>query len=175
MRAKLIADAASAKIPLAALDPTSPWFGDMDSAVGEALKRLALQGNAEQAGVVFQNPQGQYAYSIPLTMRSRDEFILNAKNGKEHKLAGIWHTHPSDHKSEDAARYFSPQDIEVATRLNLPSYIKFLETNMLRRYEPGKTRTFSRKITGQLKPAKVSEGDEVVLIPPQLFANEVAP
>lgn len=174
MRARLIAEAAKMKIPLAALDPTSPWMVDMDTAVSEALKRIEASQNAEHAGVIYQNPDGQYAYSIPLAMRLRDEFSLNVQPTKDRKLVAIWHRHPNDSKQDDSL-LFSPDDLNVADKLNLPSYIHFLGDNTLRSYTPKKTKTFSKRMPGTMMPVRVSRGDDVVLVPPQLFAQESAP
>lgn len=170
LREKLIGDALKQRIPMAAIDPTSPWMPDLDSAVAEAIKRAQLQNKTETAGVIFQNPDGMYAYSIPLTMKIRDEFALQAQSGKDRKLAAIWHSHPGDTKGDDST-VFSPNDITRADQLKLPSYIQFMVDGKLRSYTPGKTKTFSKYFAGNRVPAKVSLGDDVVLVPRQLMAE----
>lgn len=175
LRAQLIAEANAVKgsqLPVAALDPTSPWMPDMDMAVAEALKRIAENPNAEQAGVIFQNPEGMYAYSIPLTMRSRDNFALNAQSSADRRLSGMWHIHPGDHAGDDST-LFSPNDVEVANKLGLPSYVQFQANGKLRRYTPKQTKTFTKRMPGSMQPVRVSLGDEVVFIPRELFAESV--
>lgn len=140
--------------------------------MGRAIELLKLQQNAEQAGAIFQNPQGLYGYSRPITMQDRDNFAFDVKSGAEQKLAAFWHTHPSDMRGDDSG-FFSPNDLDVANKLDIPSYIKFLADGSLRRYTPKKTRTLTRRVAGSMASIRVSRGDEVVLIPPQLFAQEI--
>lgn len=156
------------------LDPESQWVPDLDTAVSQALARLKLQQNAEQAGAIFQNTAGLYGYSLPITMRDRDNFAFDVKSGGDQKLAAFWHTHPADMRGDDSG-FFSPNDLSVANQLNIPSYIKFLADGSLRRYTPKKTHTLTRRVAGSMTPIRVSRGDEVILIPPQLFAQEPAP
>lgn len=146
----------------------------MDMAVAAAIKRLKIQQNAEQAGAIFQNPEGLYAYSLPVTMRDRDNFAFDVHNSAERKLAAFWHTHPPDMGGDDSG-FFSPNDLNVANQLNIPSYIQFLADNSLRRYIPKKTRTFTRRVAGSMAPIRVSRGDEVILVPNQLFAENTPP
>ena len=169
LREQMITAAARSKTPTAALDPTSPWLPDLDTAVMEAIKHSGSVANNEQSGVIFKNADGHYAYSIPLTSARQDDFALRAQVAKGHTLAAIWHSHPGE---DDLAGYFSPQDLNIANKLNLPSYIRFNKEGVVRRYTPGKSATTSvNKGTGKYDNVKVSRGDPVVALPAQMYGE----
>lgn len=167
LRAQMIAAATQSKQPTVVLDPTSPWMSDIDTAVTEAIKRSGKIAENEQSGVIFKNADGQYAYSIPLTSARQDDFALRAQVQKGHTLAAIWHSHPGE---DDLSRYFSPQDLAMADKLKLPSYIRFNQDGAVRRYMPGKSAvTRINKGTGQFDSVKVSRGDPVTALPLQMY------
>jgi len=172
MREQLIAAALKADKPVAALDPTSPWLPDLDTAVNEAIKRSGKIASNEQSGVIFKNADGHYAYSIPLTSARQDDFALRAQLAKGQSLAAIWHSHPGD---DELATYFSPHDLEMADKLGIPSYVRFNSDGSIRSYTPGKTKTSYVSAPGdRVSRLKVARGDQVIALPMKLFA-EVPP
>lgn len=170
MRAQLIAAALKEKMPQAALDPTSPWLPDLDSAVNEAIKRSGAIANNEQSGVVFKNADGHFAYSIPLTSARQDDFALRAQIPEGMSLAGIWHSHPGN---DELAGFFSPADLDMADKLNVPSYIRFNKDGAIRSYTPGKTKTLRRSLYDPATTSRVTRGDVVTALPAQLYAENV--
>lgn len=173
LRAQLIAAAANQPKPIAALDPTSPWLPDLDTAVNEAIKRSGKMTDGEQSGVVIRNADGHYAYSIPLTSARQDDFALRAQVAKGQQLAAIWHSHPGN---DQTAGYFSPQDISMADQLKIPSYIRFNSDGSVRRYMPGKTKLNQVISAGpsRLDTARVTRGDVVTALPQQLYAENAS-
>jgi hypothetical protein len=169
LREQLIAASAKDKLPAAALDPTSPWLPDLEAAVNEAIRRSGKIANNEQSGVIFRNADGHFAYSIPLTSVRQDDFALRAPLAQGQSIAAIWHSHPG---ADELAGYFSPHDLEMADKLNVPSYIRFNSDGSIRSYTPGKTKTKSI-VTGadRFATTKVARGDPVTALPPQLYAE----
>lgn len=171
LRAQLIAAALKEKMPAAALDPTSPWLPDLDSAVHEAIKRSGAIADNEQSGIIYKNTDGQFAYSIPLTSARQDDFALRAQIPQGQALAAIWHSHPG---KDSLAGYFSPHDIEMATKLNVPSYIRFNSDGSIRSFTPGKTKLSSVKTgSGAFDSVRTTRGDAVLAIPAQMYAENI--
>lgn len=169
LRAQLMEAAAKDKMPMASLDPTSPWLPDLDTAVNEAIKRSGAITRNEQSGVVIKNADGHFAYSIPLTSVRHDDFALRAQLAQGQALAAIWHSHPGN---DQLAGYFSPHDLEMADKLKVPSYIRFNADGSIRSYTPGKTRTKSIEAgNGPFNVMKVARGDTVTALPSQLYAE----
>lgn len=160
-RAALMAQIASTMVPKASLDPTSPMYGTTDEAAKAAFGRLT-PGDLEQAGVIYQMPDGKYAYSIPTTQQQRDHFELRASTGDSQKLAAIFHTHPGD---DTNAQYFSPNDIAIAKQLAVPSYVQFLKDGSMRSYTAGKTPTSMMTVPNSRQFMKIARGDPLVLPP----------
>lgn len=168
LREQLIAAAAKDKLPIAHLDPTSPWLPDLDSAVNEAIKRSGKTAENEQSGIIVRGPDG-YAYSIPLTSARHDDFALRAQLAKGQSLAALWHSHPGN---DNLAGYFSPHDLAMADQLKVPSYIRFNSDGSIRSYTPGKTKLQSVNTgTGRFDTQKVARGDPITALPAQLYAE----
>lgn len=166
MRQQLMDAASKDKMPVAALDPTSPWLPDLDAAVNEAIKRSGKITANEQSGVVIKNADGHFAYSIPLTSVRQDDFALRARLAQGQSLAAIWHSHPGN---DELAGYFSPHDLEMADKLNVPSYVRFNSDGSIRSYTPGKTKTRRMSVADAF--LKVAHGDPVTALPAQLYAE----
>jgi len=161
-RAALMAQIASTMVPRASLDPTSPMYGTTDEAASAAFGRLT-PGDLEQAGVIYQMSDGKYAYSIPTTQNQHDHFALRAATGNRQKLSAIYHTHPG---TDVNGQYFSPNDIEIAKQLAVPSYVQFLKDGSIRSFTTGKTKTQSLSTDGnRFAMTRVAHGDPLVLPP----------
>lgn len=158
-RAKLMAEIAGVMTPKAALDPTSPFFDSLDEAANAAFGRLP-PGSVEQAGVLYKNTAGKFGYSIP-TSQKDESFKLRAVNTPEQTLAGIFHTHPG---TDSLGQVFSPNDIQIAQQLTMPSYVQFMKDGSIRSFTPGKTRTSDMMVSGTRE--RVAKGDPLVLHAP---------
>lgn len=138
------------------LDPTAQWHPDINLAAIEALDRLVTVDRSEQAGVILRNKgNGLYSYSVPVP-GTHDNFSLRARFGPDHELAGIYHTHPPDSTAQ-----FSPGDIETAEKLRAISFIKWVTSGDIRRFDPASTRTKKERIPGKAFSRRVSAGDPV--------------
>lgn len=157
LRAQLIAAAAAAKIPLAAPDPTAAPVNSLDAAALAFKNQLDPRGHTEQAGVFYGTPSG-YQSSIPVTQREHDQFALRAQIPKGDTLGAIFHNHPGD---DDRAGFFSPEDIQTATQLKVPSYVMF-QNGSIRKFVPGTTKTHNMRFPGDRFDTKVADGDPVV-------------
>jgi hypothetical protein len=92
----------------------------------------------EQAAVIFKRPDGSHVYSTVAPQVTHDTFALRAQMPKGYTLSGIVHSHPG---TDGDAYKFSPNDLDVANKLGVPSYIRFLGNNQMRKYVPGSTKT----------------------------------
>lgn len=154
-RATLMATALKQKLPLAVLDPTCQWTDNKDQAAITALTNAGQVSNTrETGGAIFQNQQGQYCYSIPVSGNSpqAEHFQLRAQSTPEQKVVGVYHTHPGG--GGDNAAQFSPDDVNVANQLKMQSYIQALKSGVVKRYDPAtdKPRGADRPSAGQLVP-----------------------
>lgn len=138
-------------------------YDDLPSAARAALRGIkAIDG--EQAGAILKDPSGKYYATTPITSAQHDHFDFGVGVQKGWSLAGIYHTHPGN---DDAGQYFSPDDLNVAHQLNVPSYIRFLKDDSIRSYTPGKTATSRMQYDGSPFGLKVARGDPVPDPPPQ--------
>lgn len=119
----------------------------------------------EHAGVVLKGPDGKY-YHTGMMPAQEEHFGLTVQAGKGWSLAGIYHTHPYH---DEMSQYFSPNDIDVANQLNVPSFIRFGQENAIRQFIPKKTPTFNASDDGDLAGAvNVSRGAHVDCPVPQV-------
>ena len=139
-RAAMIAAALKQQVPTAALDPTCVWQPSKDQAAITGLNNAAQQGNKlENGGAIFQNGDGQYCYSIPVSSKQGEHIQFNVTPPTGTKLAAIYHTHPDGLDSGS----FSPDDVDTANKLKMTSYIKALKSGAIKRFDPGVTPTRS--------------------------------
>lgn len=145
-------------MPVVVPDPKSPEFDTQHAAARALADAFAAAGNAETAGVLYKNTAGKFVYSTTMP-GTGDKFELRVGMPKGHTLAGIVHSHPSD---EPSSQVFSPDDINVAETLKVPSYVRFLHDSTTRVYSPGQTKTQRMTMPGYAKfPVKVAAGDDV--------------
>lgn len=142
------------------VDPKSEAFEDADASAHAVLSGLG-DDSQEQAGVILVSPDGRYHYTTPTTSHQHDNFEVRVALQKGWKIAGIYHTHPG---KDDDGQVFSPQDLEMAAKLNVPSYIRFLKDGSIRKYIPGQTSTQNKPQGKFIR--KVATGD--TLPPPQV-------
>lgn len=143
---------------LVTLDTNSPSFKTAGGAAAAVSKDFALTKDSEQAAVVIRRPDGTYGYSTVAPQQTHDSFALRAGIPKEYSLAGIVHSHPG---TDAIAGVFSPQDLQVAESLKVPSFIRFNNDNSLRQYVPGTTKTQQTFIDGSKFGVKSALGDPV--------------
>jgi hypothetical protein len=106
-----------------------------DEALGEALSAIVKQDHLysnEYATAIIKTASG-YMFA-PLTKGDDDSFTLRVSLHKGDKLVALLHSHPGDNKSTEI---FSRNDVEVATKMNLPSYIYIVKSKQVKEYIPG--------------------------------------
>lgn len=156
-RQQLLAQALKDKVPLAALDPTSGTYDDLDSAAQAFYAGIGPHDiKSEEAGLLYSDADGKYHYSIP-TAQQDDSFRLRAQQSAAQKLAGIFHTHPG---ADRDGQVFSPNDVAAANQLKVPSYIYFENAHDLRKFVPGVSKTHPMTIAGRIGE-RVADGDPV--------------
>lgn len=89
----------------------------------------------EHAGVIMSEADGSY-FASPAVTGKDDTFTLHIKIYAGQHVAAIYHTHPGCTHS-DESKFFSPQDIDMANALHVPSYIAVLTNGQVLRYTPG--------------------------------------
>src|SRR5688572_14532704 len=95
-------------------------FLTSDEAALHALHGIAEQ-NYEVGGVILRDQGGRYTYTVPSGNRKTRTFELRVKTAPGEILAAIYHTHPSDGIGDTNNEYFSPNDVEAADWLKVPS------------------------------------------------------
>lgn len=144
-------------LPTATVDPNDTGQGDLDTSAWSVLHGVG-DADQESAGLIMQHPNGQYFYTAPIPSQQHDHFALRAAVQKGWKIAGIYHTHPGN---DADGQLFSPDDLQMATQLKVPSYIKFMKDGAIRKYIPGQTASENMPAPGNKFPRKVAPGDPV--------------
>ena len=138
------------------VDPNSPAFSDTHAAARAIGNNFSDKGG-EQAAAIIKGTDGQYRYttSVPGT---QDNFSMHVGLRQGESLAGIMHSHPG---TDNDAKVFSPNDIDTANQLKVPSYVQFSgQNNAIRMYTPGVTKTRSVPSQGyQAGNMQVADGD----------------
>lgn len=137
------------------LDPNSPVFQTPDAAA-DAISQ-GFKGKNEQAAAIIKRPDGTYGYSTVTPPQTETNFALRLQLPQGHALAGIVHNHPG---TDSAGQVFSPDDINVANQLKVPSFIRFNKDSSIRQYIPGVTAT-QRVVGGD----KTALGDPIAATP----------
>lgn len=141
-----------------------PAFDSLDQAAHEVSKDFGKLPKVEQSAALFKREDGKYIYSAAVTNSDHDNFGMRVQFPKGMTLAGIVHSHPGE---DDLGQYFSPNDIDIANQLKVPSYIRFLRDDSIRRYTPGQTATTNLRGYG----THVAQGDALNLPSPAAVAN----
>ncbi len=141
------------------IDPDSPTCGSTDECATALSQKFGGDSKSllETAGAVLQAPDGSYRYSTSVGGKD-DSFQFSAMLPKGYKLAALVHTHPG---ADADGQVFSPNDLKTAQSLKIPSYVRFLNDNSFRRYQPGQTPTQNMNIHGSHFASKVAKGDPV--------------
>ena len=129
------------------------FFSSPDEAAINALNKIA-EKKYETGGILYSEGDKFYA-SEPQGQKKAGQFQAKVSIPAGAKLAGIYHTHPGRQDDSDA-ELFSTDDVDVANRMKMQSYIRALDSGNIRRYDPGKSRTRPLSRTDR---RTVSEGE----------------
>jgi Domain of unknown function (DUF4329) len=108
-------------------------------AAESACESMSWHSGNEFGGVLLER-DGRYVYSIAQTSGLASHLDIRASFTSEYKLVGLYHTHPQGFDGE-VTRWFSVEDVRVATTLRVPSYIGIEYEHDVRKFIPGATRT----------------------------------
>lgn len=126
---------------------TDTCFPSTDAAAISALRAaLPLSETTERAGAVVRD--GSCYRITTLIEGERDRFAMNLVKPRSAKLAAIFHTHPPAEHDER----FSPEDVQAAAALRVPSYIGIVRDGSIRRLDDAKVLRFSRSAMGHQTP-----------------------
>lgn len=127
--------------PVAKLDPTCVWSPDMDRQAMTVFAQLPAS-QREQAFAIYKRngPQGLAEYCYSVAVQGKGENFEFATDPAAGRLAGLGHTHP-DNKDHPDAGTFSPNDVQTAKQLKLPSYIADVASGDVKRFDPNSSKT----------------------------------
>jgi hypothetical protein len=151
------------------LDPTSQPYETADqaaTALADNFKSKKTPG-LETAGFVLKDVDGKFRYSTYVG-GTDDHFEFAAQLPRGYSLAAIVHAHPG---KDAAGQVFSPDDLEMADKLKIPSYVRFLNDGSTRSYTPGKT-AMQNMPSGRFV-RKVARGDDLALPADKPIAPQV--
>ena len=146
------------QLPAVMLDPQSPVFKTRDAAANAVSVDFAKYPN-EQAAVVIKRPDGTFGYSTKVS-QADEGFAMRALLPKGFSLAATVHSHPG---TDDRGQVFSPDDLQTATQLGVPSFVRFAKDNSIRQYVPGQTKTQKTDLYGS--SVKTAVGDPTSACP----------
>lgn len=110
---------------------------DVVSALAVAsFQQMDLSDTHEQARVIVRTAEGGY-YATPVSRQQEGSFRLHVLLRPGETLAAILHTHPGTGVIWDRSGEFSPDDVDTATRLRIPSYVFFAKLQQVRVFVPG--------------------------------------
>ena len=133
-------------------------YDSVQEAARATLRGIKGKDLQEHAGVILKDPSGKYYATDPTLSAEHDQFSLKVQLQNGWSVAGVYHTHPGQ---DEFGQYFSPNDINVANQLKVPSYIRFLKDDSIRSYTPGQTVTRRMDYPGSAFGVKVAKGDPV--------------
>jgi hypothetical protein len=153
------------------VDPDSPAFDSLDEAAKALSAKFDKKSGFENAGMLYKDSAGKFRYSNTLPGRN-DQFEMHVLIPKGHTLAAIVHSHPG---ADADGQVFSPDDVDMAHRLNLPSYVNFLKDDSVRKYVPGVTPTRAYTTNNSRIPRRVADGDPLEQQPQPAQTAQAAP
>jgi proteasome lid subunit RPN8/RPN11 len=113
------------------------FYSSADEAAVAALNKI-LENKYELGGVISQAGDRFYA-SDPMGDKKSATFTARVMIPKGEKPVGLYHSHPG--AEGEQADLFSADDVDVANRMKMLSYIKILNSGDVKKYEPGRTKT----------------------------------
>lgn len=108
---------------------------DAAAAAQAAVQKQKDSSAFEFVSVIFEDPDtGKFSFTTPKKGK-KGEFRISV-NIPKGSLRGIFHNHPptNNELDEDLQRFFSPDDMSIASQLNVPSFISV--GNELLKWDP---------------------------------------
>lgn len=110
-------------------------YPELKDAVRVAMMKALRAGSdgAEWGGAIFQRGNEFYASDPQSSKQTGDIKVRVVPDAPDDSPAAIYHTHP---RGPDSQR-FSPNDVNEARKLKMPSFIGLTETGDVRVFDPG--------------------------------------
>jgi hypothetical protein len=124
------------QLPVSKLADGSKTYGSRKEAMQAAM--AAVRGgdkHVEVGGAILYNSlTNQYGFTTPAGELNGAHFGARVQYTTPWKVDSLYHTHTAGERSAK----FSADDLDMASRLKVPSYILARYDNKIRMYEPGK-------------------------------------
>lgn len=133
-------------------------FRSPDEAAISALNKIK-EPTYEMGGVVYRDKDNYYSFSEPGGDERTGKFKVEASIPKSATPTAIYHSHPGYGDAADLAESFSPDDVKVADKMKMLSYIRAMASGNIKKYEPGKTKVDS--VGSGLNRGKQSQGEMI--------------
>jgi hypothetical protein len=117
-----------------------------DAAVSALRLSVKRSVRIEYGGCLFRQTTADvtaFYFTEPATNYSPDDFAITCELPSGAKLVGLFHTHPIG-----SVPGISTNDIDVAKKLNITSFVAFIDQGTIMRFVPGKTRVRGRVADG---------------------------
>lgn len=112
------------------------YYDTLEEAVQAATAAaVGISPHYETGGILFQGKDGKFFFSEPATegKKKDDGFRIRVKVPPGATPVGIFHNHPVRNRQADM---FSPEDVQMADQLGVPSFIINSKTGQIRRFHP---------------------------------------
>jgi proteasome lid subunit RPN8/RPN11 len=128
----------------ATAEEAAATFPTMDAAAIAAETAAMINTRYEFGGCIFTTPDGLFHYTVAQTSNNPNH--IKVKCSFAGHLVAIYHTHPGNVSSD---RYFSEDDVDVASRMKVPSYIGVSFDKTVHKFVPGVTHTERSRENGR--------------------------
>ncbi len=135
----LCSGSAFAAMPVVLATGQGTLYSSSLNAVEAGLKAASAHYRSEYGGIVYEL-NGHYYYTPPVTVEESSEVRFEIEILRSAHIVALYHTHTPGALSS----LFSQDDIEVANKLHVPSYIFVLDKSEIKCYVPGVTPVFER-------------------------------
>lgn len=125
----------SAELPVS-IQTETVAYSTLDDAAKAALNEatsLSTVNKTEFGGILLER-DGQFFYTAPVSTSETSALDFKARFQHGSNFVGLYHTHPG---SQLEAELFSPPDVEIATKLQITSYIGVLRSNTIHKFKAG--------------------------------------
>lgn len=143
--------------------PSNECFATLEEAAVKALSVAAVNSSLYEHGGGIYEYKGQFCYTLPVTENDKKSVSVTVLKPKGATLVALYHTHPASELS-DSCQSFSVEDIRLAKKMNVISFVGFIHDHTIRYYDPN--RNFKTENCSSLKRVEVGKFVANLLIGP---------
>lgn len=143
--------------------PSNECFGTLEEAATKALSLAAQSSTLYEHGGGIYEYDGQFCYTLPVTENDKKSVSVTVLKPKGATLVALYHTHPASELS-DSCQSFSVEDIRLAKKMNVISFIGFMHNQTIRYYDPNQN--FKTESCSSLKRVEVGKYVATLLVGP---------